>query len=330
MKKRVVYIMMFLVALLLGGCNLFSGLDKEDLDAPGAFEFKWEEAMANSDYTVAVGLIETKIAASPTLKAVDDEIGSKFTSITSITTSTTIEELKTIFTTLSTYLDENISKPEVKEYINLKVNQAEAYLGQSGLKMTDIIANITKSTSNSQGNLSRSISKNSNSGNDFSIADLVPSGLDSVKLQGAIDSYLKGLPTTTGSAFEAIKKDKQLAYLNAGLSSAINAINRFITVFKDEASSTSTQVVLVTSTAAFGGDDSLETAYSNKWETQLPRVRAELQVALMYINLYSETGNSLLSIEDRNNLNDDFDELIKKLDNFTKQDYQDFKTKAGL
>ncbi len=80
MKKRVVYIMMFLVALLLGGCNLFSGLDKEDLDAPGAFEFKLDDAMANGEYTVVVGLIDSKIASSPTLKAVDDGIKDKFTS----------------------------------------------------------------------------------------------------------------------------------------------------------------------------------------------------------------------------------------------------------
>lgn len=327
MKKRVVYIMMFLLALLLSGCNLFKGLDKEDLNAPGAFEFKLDDAMANGDYTVVVGLIDNKIAGTPKLKAVDDAIGVKFDDIKNIDSSTSIAAIEAILQELTSYLNSNISKPEVKEYINLKVNQAEAQLGQSGLKMTDIIANITKSTSNSQGNLSRSISKNSNSGNDFSIADLVPSELDSEKLQGAIDSYLKSLPTEEGAAFNAIKNDKQLAYLNAALSSAINAINRFINVFKIPDSN---PVAVVSSGAAFTDENTMSDIYSTEWNKHLPRIKAELKVALLYVNLYSKTGNSLITEEDRTKLNNDFSELIQKLDNFNKTNYDEFKTKAGL
>lgn len=321
MKKRVGYIMMFLVALLLGGCNLFSGLDKEDLNAPGAFEFKLDDAMANGEYTVVVGLIDSKIASSPTLKAVDDEIGANFTSITSITSTTSITDLETIFSTLTTYLNTNISKPEVKEYIELKVSQAEAYLGQSGLKMTDIVANITDSTSgNVSGSLSKNISKNT-SVNNFNISKLIPSGLDSVKLQLAIDSYLKSLPTTTGAAFDVIKNEQQLAYLNAALSSAINAVNRFINVYKDTAQP---GIVLVSSSTAFSG------TYPTEWAKQLPRIRAELKTALMFINCYSATGNSLISNADRDKLNADFGKLIAELESFDADAYVEFTSQAGI
>lgn len=73
MKKRVVYIMMFLVALLLGGCNLFKGLDKEDLNAPGAFEAKIDDALSSGNYTVAVELLEKKIETE--YKDIDNSLG---------------------------------------------------------------------------------------------------------------------------------------------------------------------------------------------------------------------------------------------------------------
>lgn len=317
--KKIVYIFLFMGVLLLGGCNIFSGLDKEDLNAPGAFEFKIDDAMSNGDYTVVVGLIDDKIASSPALKTVDDAIGDKFTSITSITSSTSIAEIETIYQTLTTYLNENISKPEVKEYIELKVTQAEAYLGESGLKMTDIIANLTsaKKTSNISKNVQKSVTGTLN------ISDLVPSGLVTAKLQSAINSYLESLPSTTGAAFDALKNEYQLAYLNAALSSAISAINRFISVYKDT-TSTQSGIVLVSSSAAFSG------SYPSNWATEVGRVKAELKAAVYFINRYADGGNSLISAEDRNKLNTDFGKLVSYLDTFTQQGYADFTSAAGL
>lgn len=323
--KRRVYILMFMALLLFTGCNLFKGLDKEKLSSPEAFNFKLDDAMASGDYTVVVGMIDSKIADSPTLKAVDDTIGDKFTSISSITSSTSIAEMETIYKTLTTYLDENISKPEVKEYIELKVTQAEAYLGQSGLKLTDIISKMT--TSNNSSNKINSlksvkaIQKSTSGDSKISISDLVPSGLDVLKLQAAVNSYLKSLPTTTGVAFDFVKNDYQLAYLNAALSSAISAINRFIDVYKDTSKS---ETVLVSSGVAFSGD------YPTKWASEVGRIRIELKAALYYINRYVDCGNSLISTADRDKLNSDFNKLDESLESFDQTKYVDFTSSAGL
>ncbi len=81
---------------------------------------------------------------------------------------------------------------------------------------------------------------------------------------------------------------------------------------------------------AFTDDTTMSTAFATKWAKQLPRIRAELQIALMYINLYGQTENSLINETDRKKLEDDFNELINKLTSFSKQDYADFTSQAGL
>lgn len=318
--KRKVYILMFMAVLLFTGCNLFKGLDKEDLNSPEAFEFKLDDAMANGDYTVIVGLIDEKIAGNVALKAVDDAIGVNFTSIASITSATTTTEIAIILDNLAAYLNTEITKPEVKEYVDLKVTQAEAYLGQSGLKMTDIIASLSSSTSsNKVASLTKSVQNNKTAGK-ITVGDLSPAGLNREKLSDAVKSYLAGLPTTSGAAFNVLKDEYKLGYLNAALSSAISAINRVIYVYKIEGSNN-----LVSSSTA------ITQAYKDKWDDEIGFVKLDLKVALLYLKLYG-TASGLLSAEDLNKLDADFDSLLNdKLKAFTtEQEYLDFTSGAGL
>ena len=58
---------------ILGGCNLFSGLDEEDLDG-SSFDYKLEESMASGDYNEVTKLVAEKIAGTPDLKAIDNTL----------------------------------------------------------------------------------------------------------------------------------------------------------------------------------------------------------------------------------------------------------------
>ena len=71
--KKWIYLLMIFGLFILGGCNLFSGLDEEDLDG-SSFDYKLEESMASGDYATVVSLITNKIASTPELKIIDDKI----------------------------------------------------------------------------------------------------------------------------------------------------------------------------------------------------------------------------------------------------------------
>ena len=71
--KKWIYLLMIFGLFILGGCNLFSGLDEEDLDG-SSFDYKLEESMASGDYATVVSLITNKIASTPELKIIDDKL----------------------------------------------------------------------------------------------------------------------------------------------------------------------------------------------------------------------------------------------------------------
>ena len=71
--KKWIYLLMIFGLFILGGCNLFSGLDEEDLDG-SSFDYKLEESMASGDYATVVSLVTNKIASTPELKIIDDEL----------------------------------------------------------------------------------------------------------------------------------------------------------------------------------------------------------------------------------------------------------------
>ena len=71
--KKWIYLLMIFGLFILGGCNLFSGLDEEDLDG-SSFDYKLEESMASGDYATVVSLIDNKIAGSSELSLIDNQV----------------------------------------------------------------------------------------------------------------------------------------------------------------------------------------------------------------------------------------------------------------
>jgi len=225
---------MFMALLLFTGCNLFKGIDKEDLSNPKAFEFKIDDAINNGDYSVAVGLIEDKIQGSAELKAVNTGIESKFVAIDALTSSSSISDITNALIAISTFLDSNIQDPATKaateEYIGLKLLQAEAYSGEAKLKLTDIIAALTNSTSTNVGKVAMAVTKNSSAR--LSLGDVIPANLIREKLESATKAYSSAIPVSTGVAFDFLTgKYGYQVYLNSALSNIVCFVNDFIYVF---------------------------------------------------------------------------------------------------
>ena len=105
---------------ILGGCNLFSGLDEEDLDG-SSFDYKLEESMASGDYATVVSLVTNKIASTPELKIIDDELKEYEPDWETATTT----QLKDYYDELIIYYNTHSSEA-VDNYIELKLNEAGA------------------------------------------------------------------------------------------------------------------------------------------------------------------------------------------------------------
>ena len=194
--KKWIYLLMIFGLFILGGCNLFSGLDEEDLDG-SSFDYKLEESMASGDYATVVSLIDNKIAGSSELSLIDNQVETALGNDGSVDW-TSLGAIEVYYEGITDYLNNNISNPNVKEYIDLKLTLAEAQLGLSELKMTDIIAQLTEATKSTT--------------------------------TAAITTYLISLPSTQ------MLNDYEINYLNAALSSAISSIHRFLEVFTEDPS----------------------------------------------------------------------------------------------
>lgn len=315
MKKRV-YILLFMGVLLLSGCNLFSGLDKEDLSAPGAFEFKIDDAMSEGDYTVVVGLIDDKISNSTELSAVNASLGTYFDSIEDLTTTATSTEIEALIQQITDYLDDNIGNAAAQEYVDLKVKQAEAYSGEAGVKLTDVIANLTSET---QPNLA-SLNVANKSSARISISDIIPDNVLLEKLDKASQAYGASLPISTGAAFDFLTgKYGSSPYLNAALIHAITALKHFLYIFDNDGN------MIMMSTSDSGFSSALA-----QWDILVPHVKSHLISAKYYLNRYTTANsNGLISTEDITNLNTNFDDLLTKI-SFDTNTYADFTSEAGL
>ncbi len=321
MKKRVVYIMMFLVALLLGGCNLFSGLDKEDLDAPGAFEAKIDDALASGNYVVAVELLEKKIATE--YKDIDNSLGASLPTEETIVSSPSA--IVTYVETLQTYLTSNISNPKVQEYVELKIDLAKANLGKSNIDILKIANQIKDSggsgdINNSFARLNKVTASDTSVSRAISIKDISVDNINEEYLYAAITDYFGSLVITETEFDKYMKEDHSQAYLNAILSSAVSVIKRFESVYKDENGNIKTYTNV---------SDEAWTSDLKEWKKQMPFVKAELQ---FLIDLLTVAGVDLgvIDADDLNTLKTDSVELLLKVKVFdTIDDYNQFKTKAG-
>ncbi len=320
MKKRVVYIMMFLVALLLGGCNLFSGLDKEDLDAPGAFEFKLDDAMASGNYVVAVELLEKKIATE--YKDIDNSLGASLPTEETIVSSPSA--IVTYVGTLQTYLSSNISNPKVQEYVELKIDLAKANLGKSNIDILKIANQIKDSSesgnvNNSFARLNKVIASDTSASRAISIKDISVDNINEEYLYAAITDYFGSLVITKTEFDNYMKEDHSQAYLNAILSSAVSVIQSVDSVYKENG-----VINTYSSESEQAWKDDLE-----EWKKQMPFVKAELQ---FLIDLLDVAGVDLgvSDADDLKDLNADSTTLLTKGKVFkTIAEYDEFKEKAG-
>ena len=113
--KKSIYLLMILGLFILGGCNLFSGLDKEDLDG-SSFDYKLEESMASGDYATVVSLIDNKIAGSAELSEVENNVKSSLGTEPDWATATS-GAIEVYYEGITDYLNDNISNPNVKEIL---------------------------------------------------------------------------------------------------------------------------------------------------------------------------------------------------------------------
>ena len=121
--KKWIYLLMIFGLFILGGCNLFSGLDEEDLDG-SSFDYKLEESMASGDYGTVISLVTNKIASTPELKIIDDELKEYEPDWETATT-----------TQLKDYYDELII---LEPYSNIEKIQTELNLDLSNISKNQI------------------------------------------------------------------------------------------------------------------------------------------------------------------------------------------------
>lgn len=300
--KKWIYLLMIFGLFILGGCNLFSGLDNEDLDG-SSFDYKLEESMASGDYGTVVNLVANKIAGTPELKAIDDVLKGYEPDDWTTATDT---ELTTYYNQLKSYYASN-SSASVDYYIELKLNEAGANLGLAGLKMTDIVAQITEATKNTSKVVDES---------EIDLGELVPNGLNSAYLTKAIKAYIMGLPTNE------MKEKYELYYLNGALSSAISSVNRAIQIFAVDPDE---------SEIVFKKWSNLTDADKTEWNGLVSSTKMELTVAKELLELYINSSSEAINSEDANEIETKITTLIGTIKVFSvESDYTAFTSATGI
>lgn len=317
--KKIIYLVLFTQLVFLGGCNLFQALDKKEMDTQ-TFAFELDDKMASGNYAEVATLVTDKINNTPALVSIKTTIATEMAKTDTVPdwATATTTEIETYYNAITTYLNDNISDPNVKEYIDLKLTLAEAELGISGLKMTDIIAKLTEANGSNANKVNSSIQKNVNS--DLKISDIIPKGLNSESLTNAVNAYIAGLPSSL-DAYNILKDDYSINYLNASLSSAISAVNKVIVIFAVDKDA---DTIVLKDWSAVTPQNKID------WADDVNTVKLELTVAIKQLTLFGSSSD-LIKPEDltkiKTNMNDVFDK-IKAFDN--KADYDAFKDAVGL
>lgn len=300
--KKWIYLLMIFGLFILGGCNLFSGLDEEDLDG-SSFDYKLEESMASGDYATVVSLVTNKIASTPELKIIDDELKEYEPDWETATTT----QLKDYYDELIIYYNTHSSEA-VDNYIELKLNEAGANLGLAGLKMTDIVAQITNATKSTTKVVDESA---------IELGELVPNGLNGVYLDKAIRAYIMGLP------MDELRENLELYYLNGSLSSAISAVNRAVQIFAVDPNAN--EIIFKPWNSSSISDD------IDHWNDLVSTTKMELTVAKRLLNLYISSDSETIDLEDADEINGKITALIDTIKEFAEEsDYTAFASAAGI
>lgn len=299
--KKWIYLLMIFGLFILGGCNLFSGLDEEDLDG-SSFDYKLEESMASGDYATVVSLITNKIASTPELKIIDDKLKEYEPDWETATTT----QLEDYYDELINYYNTHSSEA-VDNYIELKLNEAGANLGLAGLKMTDIVAQITNATKSTTKVVDESA---------IELGELVPNGLNGVYLDKAIRAYIMGLP------MDELRENLELYYLNGSLSSAISAVNRAVQIFAVDPNANE---IIFKQWSNLTSDD------IDNWNDLVSTIKMELTVAQRLLNLYISSSSETIDSEDANEINGKITTLIGTIQAFDSETkYTNFTNAVGI
>ncbi len=222
------------------------------------------------------------------------------------------DNAKAYYEDLQEYYDENIGDPNLKEYIDLKLSLAEANLSLAGLTMVDIVKKISEAKGEDK-------SKITKAEDEIKLGEIIPANLDRDYLTEAISNYIKVLPTSDVS-YAKLREELENDYLNAALSSAISAVDRFIKIF-DNPDIEGIQM------KEWGNLDTEVATWEKTWAI----TKLELKVAKVYLGLYGQ-NSEVIDQEDLNEILEEIDAVINKTKSFddeTGTAYNDFKTAIG-
>ncbi len=291
-KMRKINLLVILVALtLLSACNVFEKLDKKS-ESRDVQEFEISEKMNSGDYSGVVSLVTTIINNDPTLKAIQNQ------------------------SDIQSYLVANYSDATVQDYINLKTLEAEARLGLSNVKLSDILSEITKYTTPNQ--VSGNIVANTTS-TELQIKDIIPPNVDTVQLALAVKAYVMGLPVDN-KAYVALKDTFEQDYLSGALAIVLGTVNSALDL-----------------TATFENDDYTKITWADfqanhltNWNNNAEAFNNNMTLALDILTIFAANSGAV-SQEDIDKVKKDASAILATIKPFENEtDFNNFLTAVGL
>ncbi len=191
--KKINFLVILLALTVLSACNVFEKLDKKS-GSRDVKEFEITEKMNSGDYGGVVTIVKDIINNSPDLKIIENQ------------------------SNIQSYLVANYKDPVVQDYINLKTLEAEARLGLSNVKLSDILTEITNNTTSFN-------QVGANTGQkELQIKDIIPPDVNTEQLSLAVKAYVMALPVDN-TAYLALKNTFEQDYLSGALAITIGTIN---------------------------------------------------------------------------------------------------------
>lgn len=255
-------------------------------------EFEITEKMNAGDYSGVVSLVSNIINNSPELKAIENQ------------------------SDIQSYLVANYTDATVQDYINLKTLEAEARLGLSNVKLTDILAQITSYTTPNQ--VSGNILANTSS-TELQIKDIIPPNVDPVQLALAVKAYVMALPVDE-TAYKALKSTFEQEYLSGFLAIIIGTVNSALEL-----------------TATFENDDYTKLTWAQfqgdrltTWNANADMFKSNMDLAIKILGFYVKESGAV-SQEDINKVQTDADKILITIKPFANEgDFTAFTSAVGI
>lgn len=290
---RKINLLVVLIALtLLSACNVFEKLDKKS-DSRDVQEFEITEKMNAGDYSGVVALVSNIINSSPELKAIENQ------------------------SDIQTYFIEKHNDPTVQDYINLKTLEAEARLGLSNVKLTDILAQITSYTTPNQ--VSGNILANQGSTTELQIKDIIPPNVDTGQLALAVKAYVMALPVNQ-KAYNDLKDTFEQDYLSGFLAIIIGTVNSALELTAELENDDYTKL-----TWAQFQEEGLTT-----WNANADMFNLNMRLALDILSFYAKESGAV-STTDIEKVRKDADKILITIKPFANEgDFTAFTSAVGI